>query len=229
MGYKQCSVDGCIKNSVAKGLCDLHYRRQLHHGNINKGRPVDWGVRGRHPLYHQWTWMRRSFQKGVDPTWKDFWVFVKDVGARPSENHIISRLDTGDPFGPKNFFWREKVLVKERSESQKEYQRRYAKAYRQENPEKMRRHDLRKKYGIGVQEYDELLQKQSHVCAICRQPETYLDSRTGQPFRLAVDHCHDKKHVRGLLCRGCNQGLGNFRDDPQLLRAAVAYLDGPLN
>ncbi|MCF6746264.1 hypothetical protein E9529_18705 [Blastococcus sp. KM273128] len=39
-----------------------------------------------------------------------------------------------------------------------------------------------------------------------------------------TDHCHDTGAVRGRLCPGCNQGLGLFRHDPELLAGALAYL-----
>lgn len=42
---------------------------------------------------------------------------------------------------------------------------------------------------------------------------------------LVVDHCHKSKQIRGLVCHRCNVGLGYFRDDPELLRAAAAYLE----
>lgn len=39
-----------------------------------------------------------------------------------------------------------------------------------------------------------------------------------------VDHCHSTGVIRGILCRSCNCGLGNFKDSPELLKAAIAYL-----
>lgn len=42
--------------------------------------------------------------------------------------------------------------------------------------------------------------------------------------KLAVDHCHSTNKVRGILCMNCNQGLGKFKDDPELLEFARIYL-----
>lgn len=74
-----------------------------------------------------------------------------------------------------------------------------------------------KKYGLTELDYESLLKKQHGVCAICKRPEA-------QVKKLAVDHCHDENKIRGLLCMRCNVGLGNFEDNPNLLKAALMYL-----
>ncbi|MFJ9804199.1 endonuclease VII domain-containing protein [Streptomyces wuyuanensis] len=75
--------------------------------------------------------------------------------------------------------------------------------------------------------YAEMLDAQGGSCAICKRPSS--DGRA-----LAIDHdhfcCPDSSEscgrcVRALLCAPCNQGLGSFRDSPELLRAAAAYLE----
>ena len=77
---------------------------------------------------------------------------------------------------------------------------------------------LRRKYGIALTEYDDLLEIQGNGCAICgMSPE-----ENGR--RLAVDHNHEMGEVRGLLCTNCNLGIGNFRDDPSLTSKATDYL-----
>ena len=53
-------------------------------------------------------------------------------------------------------------------------------------------------------------------CMICG------DSQTGR--KLAIDHCHQTGKMRGVLCHHCNVGLGHFRDNPDLLLAAINYL-----
>lgn len=41
---------------------------------------------------------------------------------------------------------------------------------------------------------------------------------------LVVDHNHTTNKIRGMLCQRCNQGLGQFKDDPMLLEMARIYL-----
>lgn len=97
-------------------------------------------------------------------------------------------------------------------------------AYREKNPEKwariQRSSKMNIKYGITLDEYDAMLDSQNGHCAICPATDP---GRKGRSF-LYVDHCHETGEVRGLLCGNCNDGLGRFRDDPALLRGAIAYL-----
>jgi hypothetical protein len=54
-----------------------------------------------------------------------------------------------------------------------------------------------------------------------------LQRRRPNPLHggLCLDHCHTSLGVRGLLCRHCNSGLGMFRDRPDLMLRAIAYLE----
>lgn len=79
-------------------------------------------------------------------------------------------------------------------------------------------------FGITKERFAEILAEQGGVCAICKRPETAKDGLSGKPRALAVDHCHDHGHVRGLLCTGCNRALGFFKNDPARLQAAIEYL-----
>lgn len=83
-----------------------------------------------------------------------------------------------------------------------------------------RERDLVRRYGLTLDAYRELLQKQNGRCAICGT--TACVSGRG----LAVDHCHETGRVRGILCSLCNAGLAKFRDDKLRLLRAVAYLQG---
>lgn len=68
---------------------------------------------------------------------------------------------------------------------------------RQRPYEARRRGNLRQKYDISPQQYDDLCLLQANRCAIC-----------GEERALVVDHDHRTGKVRGLLCTSCNLGLG---------------------
>ena len=75
---------------------------------------------------------------------------------------------------------------------------------------------LKKKYGITMSQYDEMLERQSGKCAICERPPP---SNT----RLAVDHNHQSGEIRGLLCGRCNRFVGQLETING--QAAVRYLE----
>jgi Recombination endonuclease VII len=87
----------------------------------------------------------------------------------------------------------------------------------------MRNQSLLVKYGISLVEYEELLEQQSFVCAICKQQERHRNKDCGVS-NLAVDHCHKSNKIRGLLCNRCNRGLGLLGDSEEILSEALNYL-----
>ena len=99
--------------------------------------------------------------------------------------------------------------------------------YRKEKPNVMRNIDLKKNFGITLDQYNVLLESQNYVCKICGKPEQDVCNKKGAVRNLAVDHDHATGRVRGLLCRGCNQGLGNFKENLTSLQNAISYLNGP--
>ena len=90
------------------------------------------------------------------------------------------------------------------------------------NPEHLawKREDaMRRAYGIGMAEFEQLLAAQHGACAICGGPSN------GPGKRFHVDHCHDSKRIRGLLCGKCNTLIGLADDSPERLRRAAIYLE----
>ena len=80
----------------------------------------------------------------------------------------------------------------------------------------------KKKYKIGLSDYNDLLEKQEYKCAIC---ETSLELGYGarSKNRPCVDHCHTTNEVRGILCSNCNASLGLFKDSITMLNKAIKY------
>lgn len=91
--------------------------------------------------------------------------------------------------------------------------------------EMQRNHALIKKYGISLDEFWNYWIVFKGKCSICENELKLPERRKGQSLDVvAVDHDHNTGQIRGLLCNGCNKGLGLFKDSPQLLESAINYL-----
>lgn len=95
----------------------------------------------------------------------------------------------------------------------------YQRAWHAKNKGARRKHDLKMKYGLSLNDYEALSKQQRNACAIC---ETHREDLSKPLF---VDHNHSTKKVRGLLCMSCNIALGNFQDNPEILDMAIRYLE----
>lgn len=93
----------------------------------------------------------------------------------------------------------------------------YDAAYYAANKEKSTARGRLRLTGVTQEQYDEAYLKQKGVCALCS-----CGCSSGK--QLAADHCHTTGIFRGLLCGNCNRGLGNFKDNPDLLKKAIGYL-----
>jgi hypothetical protein len=89
--------------------------------------------------------------------------------------------------------------------------------YHYKDPQAQADRNMRKKYGITLEQYQAMLEKQDGVCAVCGE-----GCKSGRA--LSVDHNHTTGQLRGLLCGNCNRGIGYLQDDPELIRAALEYI-----
>ncbi len=81
-----------------------------------------------------------------------------------------------------------------------------------------REYHLRRTYGITLEQYQELLEKQDYKCAVCEKKQTSLK------YNLHVDHDHGTGEIRGLLCFRCNNQVIGRITDPWLFEQAFKYL-----
>ncbi len=117
-------------------------------------------------------------------------------------------------------------LVEEKREKRKIAKRKYDRL--EKGKLQNRKYKLMKVYGITIEDYDNLLESQNGVCAICKNIESHKTN--GKIIDvLSVDHNHDTGKVRGILCHECNSLLGLARDNIEILEKAIKYLKGELS
>lgn len=93
----------------------------------------------------------------------------------------------------------------------------YANNAYKKHKDRSRNARLKKKFGISLETYNEMVKKQNGCCAVCGQKEKIRG--------LAVDHCHKTGKVRELLCGRCNPAVGFVKDSPDLAKKIAEYLE----
>jgi hypothetical protein len=94
------------------------------------------------------------------------------------------------------------------------------------DPIKKRDENLKRLYGIGLNEYNNLLDNQNGKCAICgtTEPGGRKSGRGGAVDVFYVDHNHKTEKVRGLLCNVCNRTMGYVGENSNVLEEMIKYL-----
>ena len=92
--------------------------------------------------------------------------------------------------------------------------------WRKNNKRYIKEANMRRTSGMTLVDYERKLEEQNYRCAICE------NCLLLEPLkRIHGDHCHVTGQPRGILCHECNTGIGLLQDDPDLLRAAINYLE----
>ena len=92
------------------------------------------------------------------------------------------------------------------------------KSWSKENPDKVKNYVLKRKYNLTVEDYNKMFEEQKGCCYICGRHQSLFNKA------LHVDHCHDTKIIRKLLCVRCNNGLGFLDDDIDKLSKCIEYI-----
>lgn len=117
-----------------------------------------------------------------------------------------------------------KVCLKQWASEKGNYLKSYNRRYQQINKRKKRDCEMRHDYGITIKEYEQKLEEQNGMCAICKKPETVFS--WGKIKALAIDHNHITGQLRGLLCNNCNRAIGLMKDDIDNVKAMLDYMIG---
>lgn len=195
---RTCSVEGCPSYGHLKGMCMKHYHRMRRHGTTDDSVP------------------KAAAECSVDGCTD----FVRARGW--CALHLGRWYRTGStdpsPIDPRRRCSQcEQLLLREQFPGKARVCEDCLPLYRQEMLARQMKSQRNKK---GVREtVAALIAAQGNRCAICG-----CRGEDASRKRLALDHDHATGYIRGMLCLHCNSGLGQFRDSPELLAAAIRYL-----
>lgn len=197
---KQCSVDGCGSTAIARGWCSKHYNRWNRTGSPD--------LVARRTTCSQDGCTRWTVGQGL--CGKHYSALVSYPKRKAAL--LASKAGRicgwcGEPIDPSR---PAKTIYCSRTCKQNE-----VKASGRQREAALRSY-YKRQYGLTVEEVERM---RARGCDICG-----ASNGSGRWGQLHIDHCHDTGKVRGVLCGHCNSGVGYFRNDPSLLRAAIKYL-----
>ena len=74
---------------------------------------------------------------------------------------------------------------------------------------------------MTLDDYDNMWIEQVGKCVICGDPLPY-------GYSAHIDHDHVSGKVRSLLCFACNRGIGDFRENEDIMKKSIAYIRGEM-
>lgn len=195
----QCTVDRCFRPVEALGMCQRHYLAWRDERNRND---PDWP---RCPLN---TCAEPSKSRRQDGLCAKHAARLRKNGHLGALSHDIANVNLRQGIADCELCGPGVPLNVERSGSKRIRCQRGQIDIR-----------LRSKFGITINDYDAMLNRQGGVCAICSEKPD-----DGPRGMLVVDHCHTSLAVRALLCGKCNCAIGLIHDNPQTAWAMMNYL-----
>lgn len=120
---------------------------------------------------------------------------------------------------------RANILARENRKNNIEKYKEKEAALRKRLGQKRNTGEVCRRLKLDVSVYYKMLEEQNNRCKICGNEETRKSRTEGKVCQLAIDHCHISGKIRALLCHACNVAIGSFKDDIQLLKNAISYLE----
>lgn len=232
MAERTCSVDGCVRATRARGLCNTHYHMR------RRGKPLApfEGMGTPDPRCSFDGCSGAAIKRGLcggHGRQRYLGRELRPLRTTRARGECLERNTAGEKQCFECLGWKpESGFQKNRAtadglETRCRTCNRERLAVWNSDPDVQLRSRLRA-HGMTIDRFKQMLAAQGGGCAICG---TGLGG--GQKRRLSIDHDHAccpgrescGKCVRGLLCSPCNSGIGYLRDDPTRLRAAVKYLE----
>lgn len=146
--------------------------------------------------------------------------FSKDKSTKDGLKFYCKECDR---ISHREYYQKNKERINSRSKewdkNNPEKRKKIEKRYRDNNKDVFRNNQLKRKFGITIEEFILMKEECGNQCMICGVHINELNKD------LHVDHDHTSGNIRGLLCSTCNSGLGMFKDSTELLKNAIEYLN----
>lgn len=113
---------------------------------------------------------------------------------------------------------REKELYKETNRVS------YCRKWRSTHKGSCRNSYLKHNYGITLEEFQQMVEKQDGRCKICGQKPSSRQVKGQMKPGLCVDHHHESGRLRGLLCHRCNVMIGAAEENVKIFEQAIKYV-----
>lgn len=139
--------------------------------------------------------------------------YASECKACMSARNKASRLANPEKFKEAARKWRE---------SSPNYLKQWKARNKKRTKVMKRKEYLKSKYGISLEQYEDMRVAQQYRCYVCDKHEDEIPNPG--PTALNVDHCHDTGVIRKLLCMSCNIALGKVNDDVEILQRCIEYI-----